>query len=137
MDAGFTLGADTVSVGDAVGTDVDFETVILDVPWQPRRGPRYLLPLTHQLTMLENGAAAQSSLRISGLTRFAAGAAASPKVRMDDEEYVVADNADTTPLANLNATLSKGAAFASLATYLKTHPEDRGRFQVIPKYEAT
>lgn len=136
MDAGFTLGADTVSVGDSVGTDVDFETVILDVPWQPRRGPRYLLPLTHQLTMLENGAAAQSSLRISGLTRFAAGAAASPTVRMDDEEYVVADNADTTPLANLNATLSKGAAFASLATYLKTHPEDRGRFQVIPKYEA-
>ena len=136
MDAGILLGAETVSVGDAVGTDVDFETVILDLPWQPRGGLRYLLPLTHQLTMLENGAAAQSSLKGSGLTKFAPTPAAASKVRMDNEEYVVANAEDTTLFADLTGAVSKGAVLASLASYVKQHPEANGRLEVIPKSEA-
>src|SRR4030095_14006204 len=113
-----------------------FETIILDVPWQPRRGLLYTLPLAHQLTMLQQAAAAQAPLRASGFAKFAPPAATPSMVAMDEEVYVVASTMDATPFPGIVSTFSKGAALAALANHLRAHPEDIGRLQVIPEHEA-
>jgi hypothetical protein len=136
MDAGFTVAANSVAAGPPVGASVEFETIIIDIPWEPRRGPRYALPLTHQLAMLEQGASAQAPLRTTGLGRFSPPATRPSAIAMDDERYVVATTTDATPFAGVPGAFAKGAALNALARHLRAHPELAGQLQVMPEHEA-
>ena len=136
MDAGVTLAGDAVVAGGAVGAAVEFETIIFDVPWVPRRGLPYFLPLLNQMTLLQRSATMLAPIKMSGLSRFAPPPAAAAKLAFDEETFVVADTSNAGLFSSIPVTFSKGAALAALADHLVAHPEDTGRLQVIPEHEA-
>jgi hypothetical protein len=130
MDAGVSIGSDVLTAGASVGAKVAYETIILDAPWQRRKGVRYAVAQDLQLLMLEQGA----SHRIpSALNKFAV--AAPSRIAFDDEVFVVASTADADVVPGFSTATTKGAALAALADHLKAHPEDRGQLQVMPQSE--
>jgi hypothetical protein len=133
MDAGLSVGAAAIAAGSSVGAKLEYETIILDAPWQRRSGPRYGLRQDLQLLMLEHGASMRAPMRSTGLNRFAA--ATPSKVSMDDDRFTIASTVDGTAVPGLTAATTKGAALAALADHLTAHPEDRDRLQVVPEYE--
>jgi holo-[acyl-carrier protein] synthase len=122
------VGAHTLAAGASVGAKVEYETIILDAPWQRRKGLRYTVAQGLQLLMLE-----QASPKRSGLGAFAV--AAPPRVAFDEESFIVTSTADGTAASGFAAASTKGAALAALADHLKAHPEDRGQLQVVPASE--
>jgi hypothetical protein len=133
MDAGMSVGHDALTAGTSVGAKLEYETIILDAPWQRREGPRYRVAQDLQLLMLEQGASARSPLRSTGLNKFAV--AAPPKVALTDDRFVIATTEDATAVPGWATAATKGAALAALAEHLKLHPDDQGRLQVLPEYE--
>jgi hypothetical protein len=132
MDAGISVGAGVISTGSSIGAKLEYETIILDAPWQRRSGPPYSLAQDLQLLMLENGASVRAPLKSTGLNKFAARRS---KLSMDDDRFAIASTLDGTAIPGLTAATTKGVALAALADHLKAHPEDRGRLQVVPEYE--
>ena len=128
MDGGVAVGANTLAAGASVGAKVEYETIILDAPWQRRNGLRYTVAQDLQLLMLE-----QASSNRFGLDKFTV--AAPPRVAFDEESFVVTSTADGTAASGFAAASTKGAALAALADHLKAHPEDRGQLQVVPASE--
>jgi hypothetical protein len=133
MEAGVSLGPDVIVTGSSVGAKLEYETIILDAPWQRRSGPRYSVAQDLQLLMLEQGASAHAPFKSTGLNKFAA--ATPSKLKMDDELFAIASTVDATAVPTLTAATTKGAALAALADHLQAHPEDRGRLQVVSEYE--
>jgi hypothetical protein len=138
MDAGISLAGDAVTSGVAVGTELEYETKIIDVPWAPPRlVKRYKLLQVHQFALLQQSATDQrGTFRATGLAKFAPPVAKPSKVELDEELYVIAGTADLAVMSGLVRGVGKGAALAALASHLKVHPEDRGRLQVLPEDEA-
>jgi hypothetical protein len=133
MDAGLSVGAEAVATGPSMGARLEYETIIIDAPWQRRPGPRYSISQDLQLLMLEHGASARAGLKSTGLSKFAV--STPPKVAMDEDLFAIASTVDATAVPGVTAATTKGAALAALADHLKAHPEDRGRLQVVPEYE--
>ena len=135
MDAGLQVGGGAVTAAASVGTALHYETIILDVPWQPRKGPRYTVLQALQLLMLAHGASARAPFTATGLSKFST-PTVPPKIALDDDDlFVIATTADATAVADLTRATTKGAALAALADHLTLHPEDRGRLQVMPEHE--
>jgi hypothetical protein len=134
MDAGLRAG-DAVTIGLSVGAKLEYETIILDAPWQRRIGPRYVLLQDLQLQMIQLGASAQAPFKTSGSNKFAGAKTATSKVSFDEDLFVVASTAEATAVPGLTATGSKGAVLAMLADHLQAHPEDKDRLQVVPEHE--
>jgi hypothetical protein len=136
MDAGVTLGAAAIDLGAAMGTEVVFETIVVDEPWEPPRpAPPYRLGLAHQLASLQLGAAARAGLRTTGLERFAPRPGRPPRVDLEDDRFVVVSAEDLSAPPDFGAPASRGAALDALRRYETAHPEARGRFQVIALHE--
>lgn len=136
MDAGLSVAADAVTQGGPVGAGLEYETIILDVPWQPRRVQRYELILTHQLAFLELGASSLGLFQSTGLVKFMpGGAATAPLVVLEEDLFVVSSTEDGAMLAGITGPVGRGVAQAALARHLKSHPQDRGRVQVVPQFE--
>jgi hypothetical protein len=134
MDAGATIATDALSAGPSVGMDVEYETIIVDTPWQKRPAPRYRLGLDLMLAFMNTGAAGVGGLRNAGLSRFNAGTLPQVSFR-DEDEFVIASTVDLGARLDLGAGLSKGAALAALRAHLVQHPEDAGQLQVVAQYE--
>lgn len=135
MDAGVTVAGAALAHGPVLGTAVVYETIVVDEPWTaPRPAPPYRLPLAHQLTALEPGAA-RAPLRASGLQRFAPRPGRPPRVALADARFVVVSADDLAPHPALGATAAKGAALDALRRHEAAHPEDRGRFQVVALHD--
>jgi hypothetical protein len=133
MDAGVSVGADAIMTGPSVGARLEYETIILDAPWQRRPAPRHSVAQDLQLLMLEQGPSVRSPSKSTGLNKFAS--AAPSKLSMDDDRFAIASTLDGTAFPGPTAPTTKGAALAALADHLKAHPEDHGRLQVVPEYE--
>jgi hypothetical protein len=138
MDAGVALAGNAFDAGPALGTDLVYETKIVDRPWAGAPAPDYPLPLRNQLAMLAAGAAARAPFRAAGAQKFVTSGArdgAAP-VKLDDEPYVIAGVDDLVTRAGFGLSLSQNDAFSALARHLELHPEDRGALQVVPRAEA-
>lgn len=135
MDAGATMGSDVVMQGEGVGKDIEYETIIIDSPWDSRAMPRYPLSLAHQNAFLAIGAAALGGVRRLGMERFFPAAGTAPFAQLEEEGFAVATTADMTPRFDLGGVMTKGAALQTLDEHFSRHPEDRGRLQVVPTYE--
>jgi hypothetical protein len=133
MDSGASVGADAIATGSSVGAKLEYETIILDSPWQRRPAPRYTVLQDLQLLMLEQGASVRSPLKSTGLNKFRS--AAPSRLSMDQDLFAIASTLDATAVPGLTAATTKGAALAALADHLNAHPEDRGRLQVVPESE--
>jgi hypothetical protein len=137
MDAGIEIVGTAVTVGAALGTDLVYETRIVDRPWAGQPAPDYPLPLQNQMVMLASGAAARAPFRQAGPEKFSAGGAATgPAVMIGDEPFVIAGVEDLAVRASFGTGLSQIDAHDALARHLTSHPEDRGTLQVVPAAEA-
>jgi hypothetical protein len=138
MDAGIEVAGAATTAGSGLGTDLVYETQIIDSPWAAHRGPRYPLPLRNQTLMVAAGAAGRAPFRSRGSEKFVAPGqrGAGTKVAVDDEPYVIAGIADLAARSNFGLALSKADAFSALADHLALRPEDRGHLQVVPRAEA-
>lgn len=136
MDAGLSVAAEAVTLGAAVGAGLEYETIILDVPWQPRRVQRYELILSHQLAFLQLGAAWLAPFQNTGLVKFITGTVgAEPLVALEEDLFVISSTEDGVALPGITGPVGRGLAQAALARHLKAHPQDRGRVQVVPQFE--
>jgi len=135
MDAGLSIAGSSVTLGASVGAGLEYETVILDVPWQPRRVQRYELILSHQLAFLQLGASALAPFNNTGLVKFAASSNAEALVVLEEDLFVVSGTADGRALSGITGPVGKGLAHAALVQHLKANPQDRGRLQVVPMFE--
>jgi hypothetical protein len=135
MHAGVAVGSDAVAHGPAMGLGVTYETIIIDTEWEARPGGAYELPREHLVAQASIGAAAHAPLRNLGNRRFAPAAGTPAAVRLDEETYVVASTADLSPSPAFATGLTHGAAMLALREHLASHPQDRGRLQVVPAHE--
>jgi hypothetical protein len=131
MDAGATIGGNTVTHGPAVGTGVVYETIVID-PHGRRPAPPYGLTLVHQTALLGTSAASLGGLRVGGFERFFPTLTAAPKVELDEERFVIASSQDLTARLDLAQPATAGAAHLALAAHLAEHPEDSGKLQIVP-----
>ncbi|MEZ0387663.1 MAG: DUF6603 domain-containing protein [Verrucomicrobium sp.] len=137
MDAGLTMAGSMVTSGASVGAGLEYETVILDVPWQPRRVQLYELILSHQLAFLQLGASALAPFKNTGLVKFATLEEAAPLVVLDAELFVISGTADGKAVPGITGPVGKGLACAALSQHLKAHPQDRDLLQVVPQFETS
>lgn len=130
MDAGITLARDAVAVGGAIGAPVEYETRIIDSAFATRHGNPY--HPTHDLLLAGALASAElSELRNSGPSKFAGRLAQPPLATLLGERFVVASTTNLGARPDIVAPVAKGAAFQALAAHLASHPEERGRLQVV------
>ncbi|MEH2501552.1 hypothetical protein V1290_000363 [Bradyrhizobium sp. AZCC 1578] len=132
MDAGFEIVGTGVKTGPGLGTDLVYETRIVDRPWAGAPAPDYPLPLRNQLVMVASGAAGRAPFRRTGPEKFSTGRALSgPAVTVSDESFVIAGVADLAVRQNFGTGLSQHGAYDILSRHLALHPEDRGTLQVV------
>lgn len=135
MDAGIRLADDALRVGTVIGDAIEYETTIVDSPWQDRPAPPYQLTLARQLALGQISAAAQAAWRRVGLAKYAV--AGAPRVVLDEPSYVIATTDTLSPSTELGAFASKGEALDRLAAHLAAHPEAGGRLQVVAAHDVT
>jgi hypothetical protein len=134
MDGGVALSANAVTTGTVAGTDVAYETIIIDSPWDSHDAPLFFLPRAHLEAMMEVSAASLAGTRSTGLEKYVKPGAPA-KVLLAEEEFVIASADDLKARPELAAASTKGALFAALDAHYAVHPEDRGRLLVVPRHE--
>lgn len=132
MDAGITFAQSAVGHGTAVGTQIEYETRIIDSAFESRLDPRRYLPgLELQMASLSRSAAANAPLRQSGRPKFTPLQPVPPLAALDEERFVVASTLDLSQRPEIAFATSKGAAYQALADYLAAHPNEQGRLEVF------
>lgn len=138
MDAGLTLWSDAMAVGPGIARQLDYETIIVDSPWDGREMAVWTLGRAAQLAMVAAGACARSQVRATGLVTYeAAPPAGRRKIGFDDESYAIASTTDLTLPGDFATAMPKGEALRVLAEHLRVHPEERGRLQVVARHLVT
>jgi hypothetical protein len=135
MDAGAAVAADAVELGVVVGTEFDYESIIVDSPWERRPAPSYRLSLAHQMAFLELSPSARPGLRAGGLERFMPGPDRPPLVSMEDEAAAIVATSNLAARPDLGGPMTPGAAALALQDHLSQHPEHRGLLQVVSAFE--
>jgi hypothetical protein len=130
MPAGVTVTSADLEHGPAVAAKLEYETKIVDSPWDSREAPRFQLPRHAMLAMAKVGAVAVSALRRSGDARYVADVPRRVAV-VDDERFVIASTRDLAVRADLAAPTTKGAALEALAAHVAANPGERATLQVV------
>jgi hypothetical protein len=142
MDSGFSIASDELEIGDPLGSSLTLETIIVDEPDTPAGAPpppgkTYALSGERQLAALGGSAGATGGLAQAGEEQFAPAPGTKPPAVLLDEEFLIVEaNTLAQPLPKPPLSRTKGDAEAALLAYLKDHPEQRGRLQVVPALEA-
>jgi hypothetical protein len=134
MDAGVRLGAAAAACDAPVGTELRYETIIVDTPWDSHGGPPY--PIRGVVLGILSGmnAAAFSDPARTGLGSFVTPGTVSG-IQLDDQAFVVAGVDDHGPRLEIAAPGPAGAVALALKSHLAEHPEERDRLQVVPLHE--
>jgi hypothetical protein len=132
MDAGLTVASDAVALGSVIGVRLEYETTIIDSPWDGRAAALYAPLLSRQLSALGRGASALSPLRHSGLRKFELDPRREAATHLDDEAFVIASTIDLSQRADISGPVMHGDAVDRLSAYLELHPEEAGVLEVIP-----
>ena len=139
MDAGFTLETDKMDYGDLQrGRDLTYETKIVDKAESTLRpAGEYRPALALQMATLGRGAAALSLLKTTGLNGFAPPPDAPPRVKLEEERYVIVstDQQLRTSLSGLSEEMSKTVAYQALSDYVRENPRARDQLQVMAAHE--
>jgi len=72
----------------------------------------------------------------TGLERFAPEPGAAPRVKVDQELYVVASTEDMKAHGSVQAPMTNGAAHDKLRELVKANPSEAGQWQVLSAHEA-
>jgi hypothetical protein len=136
MPAGVSLRSDAVEAGPGVSRTLEYDSTIIDSPWDGRPSATYVPSAEQQLSMVAGGAVARSPLRTAGLGQYAPDPNAPNGVRFEEETFVVASTDDLTLRADVTGPVPKGQALVALRRYLVDHPQERHTLQVIAAHEA-
>ncbi|MBN1491798.1 MAG: hypothetical protein JXA69_17935 [Phycisphaerae bacterium] len=133
MDAGLTVASLRVEYGAPRTRMLEYETRIVDSPWDSRGAPPSYRPpsVSEQLALSERGAKAVSAIGHTGTLKYAPAADQPPIFALDEEEYAVAGTADLTVQREFGTARTKGEAYRKLKAHFAVHPEDRDRLQVV------
>jgi hypothetical protein len=131
MPAGFSFGSTTARIGPAIAADIEYETRLIDSELESRRGLRYKVTQRFQDGVLWGSAAAKHGLVRTGMREFDGVA----KLGQADDRFVAVSTSDLSLHPSLSAAKTKGAAAEALTAYLSSHPEEKGRWQVVPAHE--
>jgi hypothetical protein len=71
----------------------------------------------------------------TGLERFAPEPGAAPRVKVDEELYVVASTESMKAHGSVKAPMTKGAAHDALREIVKTNPAEKDQWQVLALHE--
>ncbi|MEU1185773.1 DUF6603 domain-containing protein [Streptomyces sp. NPDC005820] len=132
MDAGVTVGGDFVD-GPLVALKsarLEYETRIIDAPWDDRPLARAPLERAVQLTAVARGSRAVSAWEGTGVGKFTPAVPAGRGVVLAAEEYGVASLDTLSVRSDLGTGLTKGAAYGA-----RKRTGDRAGVQVVPVHE--
>ncbi|MET9735776.1 DUF6603 domain-containing protein [Streptomyces sp. NPDC006458] len=132
MDAGVGVGGDFVDgpLAALKSARLEYETRIIDAPWQDRPAPRAPLEREFQLVTVARGSRAVSAWENTGSGRFTAAVPADRGVVLAAETYGVASLDTLAARDDLGTGLTKGAAYGA-----RKRAGDRTGLQVVPAHE--
>jgi hypothetical protein len=136
--SGVSVGGAGVLAGRDAPLEVRYDTLYVPDPFAPpTRGLVYGLAGFLHLALAEQGAAALSAVRATGMAAYTPPGTASA-VRVGDARYVVASTEDLSVRYDLTAAdgVTQHMAAAALAAHLRLHPEEADGLQVLPVHEA-
>lgn len=136
MDAGVSVGGGRVAapLGAMKVAQLEYETKIIDAPWNVRTIGYFLLDRGIQLMTVLRGSKTLSTLANSGADKFASWLRREPGIVLEAEQYTVATTDTLTARPDIAAGVTQGAA----AVALKHGPVAMRRdLQVIPTHELT
>jgi hypothetical protein len=134
-DAGFAISANQLTIGQQFSRDLQYNDFYVDSPGTLRAGNVYPFPPDVFLQLTKLNAAAQSSIRVSGLNKYAPSPTAPKRVTLGKEQYVVANVDDLAQRPEITQPVTKGEAYAAMNAHVANNPTDKGRLQVVPLYE--
>lgn len=141
MDAGVAFGSNAVE-SEAMGREVvlEYETEIIDSPFDPPRPVNYDSPYqlsgANLLALSKLGASALGGLSTTGARKFAPDPRRPALAELIAEGFQVVSADDLSFRPDITSSpLSKTEAYRALDSYLATHPQERGRLQVVPSHE--
>jgi hypothetical protein len=136
MDAGVAVESRATAHGPVLGTDVVYETKIIDEPDEPARTVApYAITRATLLAMTDVGALARSAFVNRGEDRFAP-PRRPPIAQLDEPGFVVVGTRDLGIRRDvLGAAGTFGEAEVALAAYLRVHPAERGRLEIVSVHE--
>ncbi|MFJ5778893.1 DUF6603 domain-containing protein [Streptomyces sp. NPDC093094] len=134
MDAGVSVGGDFVDAPLAAlkSARLEYETRIVDAPWQDRPAPRAPLERELQLAAVPRGSRAVSAWENTGSGRFTPAVPADRGVVLAAETYGVASLDTLSARPGLGTGLTEGAAHRA-----RKRADDRADLQVVPAHELT
>jgi hypothetical protein len=136
MDAGVRVGLDNGVQGHVSQLQVHYETKIVDDPVLPPRLLALYWPLISAFgAHLDFGAAALSKVLGSGDAKYTNPGVKSG-VATAEVAHVIASTEDLSVSADLGGGASQVFAEQALQAHLADHPEDAGKLQVVPEFEA-
>jgi hypothetical protein len=136
MVAGVAVASDAVDHGQPKEATVTYEDIIIDSPFDSRPVGPYLLPGANLLGMLNRGAATLGGFTTTGPRKFAPVLGSAALISFGDIGFVIASTSDLRARPEITPPTTKGSAAIALDIYLATHPEERGRLQIVPLHEA-
>jgi hypothetical protein len=132
MDAGVTVGGDFVDgpLAAVKSARLDYETRIVDSPWDARPLPPFALDRGLQLAAVLRGSRALSVWESTGEGKFAAAVPTEGGVVLHAEEYGVATLDTLGARGDVAVGVTKGAAYGA-----HKRAGDRDALQVVPSHE--
>jgi uncharacterized protein DUF6603 len=139
MDAGVTVGTAGATSGFTRAVPVEYETIVIDAPEGPEAPFRDFVSRRLGVHALALGSLVARAARVYGTHLTATGRegslAVAPQLRFEDDDYVIVGTRDLARSDLVAAATTKGRASDALAAHLAAHPEERGRWQVVPLHE--
>jgi hypothetical protein len=136
MHAGVEIAGNEVRLGRGYSRPLTYKQIVLDSTPEPFVAGDYALPRNDQLAMIRRGAASNAPLRNAGLDRFSPAPGTPPLIELSEEDFVIALVDDLSIRGDIIGPATKDAAQRGLADYLRAHPRERGRLEVVPSIEA-
>jgi hypothetical protein len=138
MRAGVRAGSSEVDVDEGLPRELEYETVIVDSLRPPRRRFGDLLSDALGRAFVASSASFQSPGARRGPRRFTT-PGASARIAVAPEGHVITDSRNLSLREDLVPAAGGGlpavAARRILASHLASHPDQRGRLQVVPLHE--
>jgi hypothetical protein len=130
MDAGFTVGRQAVTLAAGPSATLAYETRIIDSTFETRPADDYH-PRHDLLVASVLSAGLLAPLRGAGPAKFAPPPSQAPLAGLAGERFVIVSTVDLTERREIVLPTAKGAVLQALAAHLTSHPEDRGRLDVM------
>ncbi len=141
MDAGVSIAADVLTVGEGRDKALVYEGKIIDAEPGVARLKDLKVRALGSVTMRQSelvhaaGRAMIDLAPVDGLQRFAPPAGKAPLVAVGEDTWTVTSTTTMSPHANIGTHASHSGAQQALNDWLRSNPGETAEWQVIPSHE--